>query len=200
MVIQAPQSARPEKRRPRPKEPPASTQHPAAQGLHSKLSLIFEENRFPEPIYYRNVDCMGIPSLLSASECKKIIDFAEASMSFRDHFRMRVVDMSYADLIDPCFADALWKSGIFLNSGCPESESVDFEGGVSVFHVPFKNPVMFYPRTGMALLYPQGELCTPQEESEVTFGTKYVLRADVLFRSQKEQRAAREREVRCRSP
>lgn len=55
---------------------------------------------------------MGIPSLLSASECKKIIDFAEASMSFRDHFRMRVVDMSYADLIDPCFADALWKSGL----------------------------------------------------------------------------------------
>lgn len=226
MVIQAPKSMRPEKRRPRPKE------------LHSKLSLIFEGNRFPEPVHYRNVDCMGIPSLLSPQECKKIIDFAESSMSFRDHFRSRVVDMSYVDFIDPCFANAFWSAGlgwllrtmkledlvfcginevirmqkfvqggyvslhsdrpfslsdgrvskyslrIFLNSGSNSdiSDSTDFEGGVSIFHVPFKEPVIFTASTGMALFYPQGELCTPQEESEVTFGTKYVLRADVLFR------------------
>jgi len=226
MVIQAPKSMRPEKRRPRPKE------------LHSKLSLIFEGNRFPEPVHYRNVDCMGIPSLLSPQECKRIIDFAESSMSFRDHFRSRVVDMSYVDFIDPCFANAFWSAGlgwllrtmkleglvpcgineviriqkfvqggyvslhsdrpislpdgrvskyslrIFLNSGSNSdtSDSTDFEGGVSIFHVPFNEPVIFTPCTGMALFYPQGELCTPQEESEVTFGTKYVLRADVLFR------------------
>ena len=62
---------------------------------------------------------------------------------------------------------------IFLNEA--------FQGGLSVFHVPFEEPVVFQPTTGMALLYPQGELCTPQEETEVTCGTKYVLRADVLF-------------------
>eukprot|EP00435_Cladocopium_sp_Y103_P034293 s1325_g8.t2 len=208
-----------------------------APKLHSKLSLIFEGNRFPEPVHYRNVDCMGIPSLLSPQECKKIIDFAESSMSFRDHYRSRVVDMSYVDFIDPCFANAFWSAGlgwllrtmklegdlvpcgineviriqkfvqggyvslhsdrpinlsdgrvskyslrIFLNSGSNSdvSDSTDFEGGVSIFHVPFKEPVIFTACTGMALFYPQGELCTPQEESEVTFGTKYVLRADVL--------------------
>ena len=64
---------------------------------------------------------------------------------------------------------------IFLN------DEKSFQGGLSVFHVPFEEPVVFQPTVGMALLYPQGELCTPQEETEVTFGTKYVLRADVLF-------------------
>ncbi|CAK9072188.1 unnamed protein product [Durusdinium trenchii] len=67
---------------------------------------------------------------------------------------------------------------IFLNG----STDKHFEGGLSVFHVPFQDPVVFEPMTGLALLYPQGELCTPQEEAEVTFGTKYVLRADVIFR------------------
>ena len=190
--------------------------------LHSKLSLIFEGNRFPEPVHYRNVDCMGIPGLLSKQECNKIIDFAESSTesstcsTFRDH-RSRVVDMSYVDLVDPCFADALWRSGlgwllrtmrlegdsrgswvpcgvneviriqkyvqggyvslhsdrpirlaggrvskyslrIFLNSGSNSdvSQSTDFEGGVSIFHVPFKDPVIFTACTGMALFYPQG--------------------------------------------
>jgi len=70
---------------------------------------------------------------------------------------------------------------IFLNSGLGDSQ--EFEGGWSVFHVPFQSePVVFRPEAGFALLYPQGELCTLQEETEVTYGTKYVLRADVLFR------------------
>ena len=202
------------------------------------MSLIFEENRFPEPLHYRNVDCMGIPSLLSPQECRKIIDFAESSASFHDHYRSRVVDMLYFDFMDPSFTEALWRAGlgwllrtmkvddmvpcglneviriqkfvqgghvslhsdrpirladgrvskyslrIFLNSGSnPDISESDFEGGMSIFHVPFKDPVIFHASTGLALLYPQGELCTPQEESVVTFGTKYVLRADLLFRS-----------------
>ncbi|CAK9051567.1 unnamed protein product [Durusdinium trenchii] len=217
LVIQAPQGV-PKGGRPRCR-------------TRSALSLIFEENRFPEPLYYRNVDCMGIPSLLSQKECEKIIDFAE-SCHFRDLVRLRVVDLCYVDIRDASFAEALWKSGlgwllrtvrldgmipcglnevvriqkfvqgghvalhtdrpirledgrvskyslrIFLNG----STDKHFEGGLSVFHVPFQDPVVFEPMTGLALLYPQGELCTPQEEAEVTFGTKYVLRADVIFR------------------
>eukprot|EP00913_Durusdinium_trenchii_P005555 g5176.t1 len=139
LVIQAPQGV-PKGGRPRCR-------------TRSALSLIFEENRFPEPL---------------------------------------VVDLCYVDIRDASFAEALWKSGlgwllrtdgrvskyslrIFLNG----STDKHFEGGLSVFHVPFQDPVVFEPMTGLALLYPQGELCTPQEEAEVTFGTKYVLRADV---------------------
>jgi len=67
---------------------------------------------------------------------------------------------------------------IFLNG----KEEEEFEGGLSVFHVPFrKDPVVFEAETGLGLLYPQGEQCTVQEETEVLFGTKYVLRADILF-------------------
>jgi len=67
---------------------------------------------------------------------------------------------------------------VFLNS----SIEGDFEGGMSAFHTPFKQePVVFEPETGLALLYPQGEMCTVQEEAVVHSGQKYVLRADVLF-------------------
>ena len=50
---------------------------------------------------------------------------------------------------------------IFLNSGSNSdiSDSTDFEGGVSIFHVPFKEPVIFTASTGMALFYPQGGVC-----------------------------------------
>ncbi|CAK0800088.1 unnamed protein product [Prorocentrum cordatum] len=67
---------------------------------------------------------------------------------------------------------------VFLNG----REERWFEGGMSAFHVPFRQePVVFEPETGLALLYPQGEHCAVQEETEVFAGTKYVLRADVLF-------------------
>merc|ERR1711907_91088 len=66
---------------------------------------------------------------------------------------------------------------VFLNGSEEE-----FEGGLSVFHVPFReDPVVFEPETGLALLYPQGNMCTVQEEAEVLYGCKYVLRADILF-------------------
>lgn len=48
---------------------------------------------------------------------------------------------------------------IFLNE--------DLEGGCSVFHVPWAEPVEFQPKTGMALVYPQGEMCTVQETATV---------------------------------
>jgi len=58
----------------------------------------------------------------------------------------------------------------------------EFEGGLSAFHVTHRpEPVVFEPEVGLALLYPQGEFCHVQEEEEVLFGYKYVLRADILF-------------------
>lgn len=197
---------------------------------HSQLALLFKEQHFPEPIYYRNVDCMSVPGMLSPEECQGIIDIAE-SRSFQRQCRLRLLDVLTLDVVDQDFAEAIWRLAglgwllrtvsvdglvpcgisevlriskypqgglfakhidrpidrqdgrvskysvrIFLN-GCRE-----FDGGLSVFHVPFQtDPVIFEPECGLALLYPQGELCTLQEETEVVFGCKYVLRADVLF-------------------
>jgi hypothetical protein len=198
----------------------------------SLLSGIFNEQKFPEPMYFQNVDCVGLPNMFTPRECRQIIDFAEAQ-GFSTQHRHRVLNILWADIVDPFFAEAIWQAcglgwflrtitidgmvpcglneviriqkyvqgslfgrhtdqhvrrddrrmskyslRIFLN-GCEEQQ---FEGGLSVFHVPFRqDPVVFEPETGMGLLYPQGELCTVQEETEVLFGCKYVLRADVLF-------------------
>merc|ERR1712118_591724 len=66
---------------------------------------------------------------------------------------------------------------IYLNGS-----DAEFEGGGSIFHIPFRaDPVVFEPETGLGLIYPQGDQCTVQEEAEVFFGAKYVLRADILF-------------------
>jgi len=199
----------------------------------SLLSAIFKEQRFPEPMYFQNVDCVGLPSLLSSKECNLIIDYAEAQ-GFSVQQRHRVLNLMWSDVVDPFFAEALWQFcglgwflrtisidgmvpcglndviriqkyvqgslfgrhtdqpvrredgkiskyslRIFLNGR--EDDEV-FTGGLSVFHVPFRQePVVFEPEAGLGLLYPQGELCTIQEETEVLFGCKYVLRADVLF-------------------
>jgi len=63
---------------------------------------------------------------------------------------------------------------IFLNDG--------FDGGSSKFWLPGRtSPIVFAPEVGLALVYPQGDQCTPQEESEILTGCKYVLRADILF-------------------
>jgi len=202
------------------------------QSSGSLLSGIFSEQRFPEPQYFQNVDCVGLPYFLAKSECRQIIDFAEAQ-GFSMQNRHRVLNMMWSDIVDPFFAEAIWqlcglgwflqkmtvdgqvpcglndviriqKFGagglfgrhtdqpitradgrvskyslrVFLNS----SEDKDFEGGLSAFHVPFRpQPVLFEPEVGLALIYPQGEFCCVQEETEVLFGCKYVLRADILF-------------------
>mmetsp|Transcript_51950 Transcript_51950/g.121808 ORF Transcript_51950/g.121808 Transcript_51950/m.121808 type:complete len:265 (+) Transcript_51950:72-866(+) len=195
----------------------------------SELASLLKEQRFPEPRYFRNVDCMGIPGLLSLLECIRIINVVEP-LGFQKQFRLHVQDMQYVDIVDPEFAQAIWDAGlgwvlrtvsvdglvpyglndviriqkyeqggylsrhidrsitpngliskyslrVFLNNSGPEG----FDGGLSVFHVPHEAPVIFEPTAGLGLLYPQGELCTLQEESEVIRGAKYVLRADVLF-------------------
>lgn len=198
----------------------------------SLLSDIFTNQKFPEPRYFQNVDCVGLPELFTPKECKLIIDFAEAQ-GFSMQQRHRVLNLMWCDLVDPCFAEAIWQLcglGWFLRTikidgmvPCGVNDVIriqkyvqgslfgrhvdqpvrredgkvskyslrvflndvveDFEGGLSVFHMPFRQeqPVIFEPRAGLALLYPQGELCTVQEETEVLFGCKYVLRADVLF-------------------
>jgi len=202
------------------------------QSQGSLLSSVFTDQKFPEPVYFQNVDCVGLPDLLTPKECRLIIDFAEAQ-GFSTQQRHRVLNLMWSDVVDPYFAEALWQLcglgwfmrtikidgmvpcglndviriqkyvqgslfgrhtdqqvrredgkvskyslRIFLN-GRDEDE---FEGGLSVFHVPFRQePVIFEPEAGLGLLYPQGDLCTIQEETEVIFGYKYVLRADVLF-------------------
>mmetsp|Transcript_2053 Transcript_2053/g.3093 ORF Transcript_2053/g.3093 Transcript_2053/m.3093 type:complete len:270 (-) Transcript_2053:82-891(-) len=71
---------------------------------------------------------------------------------------------------------------VFLNG----TDRRDFEGGTSVFHHPrWADPVLFEPQMATALLYPQGEACTIQEELPVHRGVKYVLRADVMFRARR---------------
>jgi hypothetical protein len=198
----------------------------------SLLSDIFTNQKFPEPRYFQNVDCVGLPELFTPKESKLIIDFAEAQ-GFSMQQRHRVLNLMWCDLVDPCFAEAIWQLcglGWFLRTikidgmvPCGLNDVIriqkyvqgslfgrhvdqpvrredgkvskyslrvflndvgdDFEGGLSVFHMPFRQeqPVIFEPRAGLALLYPQGELCTVQEETEVLFGCKYVLRADILF-------------------
>jgi len=216
------------------------------QSQGSLLSSIFTEQKFPEPVYFQNVDCVGLPELLTPKECRLVIDFAEAQ-GFSMQQRHRVLNLLWSDVVDPYFAEALWQLcglgwflrtitidgmvpcglndviriqkyvqgslfgrhtdqqvrrddgkiskyslRIFLNG----REEDEFEGGLSVFHVPFRqDPVIFEPEAGLALLYPQGELCTVQEETEVLFGYKYVLRADVLF-CKPEDLAARRGEFR----
>lgn len=197
----------------------------------SLLSGIFSEQKFPEPVYFQNVDCVALPNFFSPKECRQIIEFAEAQ-GFSSQHRQRVLNLSWTDLVDPYFAESIWTLcglGWFLRTitidgmvPCGLNDVIriqkytqgnlfgrhidqnvhradektskysiriflngseeEFEGGLSVFHVPFReDPVVFEPETGLALLYPQGNMCTVQEEAEVLYGVKYVLRADVLF-------------------
>jgi len=197
----------------------------------SMLSGIFSEQKFPEPVYFQNVDCVALPNFFSPRECRQIIDFAEAQ-GFSTQHRHRVLNLSWTDLVDPYFGEAVWSLcglGWFLRTitvdgmvPCGLNDVIrihkytqgnlfgrhidqnvnradgkiskyslrvflngseeEFEGGLSVFHVPFReDPVVFEPETGLALLYPQGNMCTVQEEAEVLYGCKYVLRADILF-------------------
>lgn len=215
---------------PRKKKEKKASEKKRPQG--SLLSAIFKEQKFPEPMYFQNIDCVGLPAFLSARECRHIIDFAEAQ-GFSTQQRHRVLNIQWTDIVDPFFAEAIWQAcglgwflrtitidgmvpcglneviriqkfvqgsmfgrhidqhvrrddrrmskyslRLFLN-GCEDQE---FEGGLSIFHVPFRqDPVVIEPETGLGLLYPQGEMCNVQEETEVIFGCKYVLRADILF-------------------
>jgi hypothetical protein len=208
-------------------EPLAPPERPAA-----RIGHVLEEQRFPEPVYFQSVDCVGVPNFFSTPECRKIVDYAE-TLRFSVQQRARVLNMQWVDVVDCDFAEAIWSlcglawffrtisvDGLVpcgLNDviriqkygqGCLFGRHTDqyvkradgkvskyslrvflngreerwFEGGMSAFHVPFRQePVVFEPETGLALLYPQGEHCAVQEETEVFAGTKYVLRADVLF-------------------
>jgi len=74
----------------------------------SMLSSVFSEQKYPEPVYFQSVDCVGIPNFLSHQECTKIIDFAEMQ-GFSLQNRHRVLNMMWTDLIDPFLAEALWE-------------------------------------------------------------------------------------------
>merc|ERR1719161_1724567 len=182
----------------------------------SMLSGIFSEQKFPEPVYFQNVDCVALPNFFTPRECRQIIDFAE-SQGFSTQHRHRVLNLSWTDLVDPYFGEAVWSLcglGWFLRTitvdgmvPCGLNDVIriqkytqgnlfgrhidqnvhradgkiskyslrvflngseeEFEGGLSVFHVPFRDePVVFEPETGLALLYPQGNMCTVQEEAQ----------------------------------
>ena len=94
MVIERPEKGPPPRRQPQ-----------------SELGLLLREQRFPEPQYFTNVDCMSIPGLLSLKECLGIISIAE-SYAFRQQFRMNVQDVQCLDIMDPDFAQALWNCGL----------------------------------------------------------------------------------------
>jgi len=198
----------------------------------SQLSEILNAYRRLEPVYFQSFDCVGFPAFLTSAECRRIIEHAEGQ-GFTVQRRHRMLNLQWADIVDPFFAEAVWQRcglerflknvvvdgmrpcglndviriqkylpgsvfgrhidqhvkrvdgrmskyslRVFLNS----KEEGLFDGGLSAFHVPFRaEPVVFEPETGLALLYPQGEQCTVQEESEVIVGCKYILRADILF-------------------
>ncbi|CAK9068910.1 unnamed protein product [Durusdinium trenchii] len=80
----------------------------AKRNTGSMLSHIFTEQKYPEPVYFQSVDCVGIPHFLSPKECRKIIDFAEAQ-GFSRQNRHRVLNMMWSDLIDPFLVEALWQ-------------------------------------------------------------------------------------------
>lgn len=214
------------------KEKPKKKKEPEPQPPPPSIGPMFEERKFPEPVFFQSVDCVGVPNFFSTRECRKIIDHAE-TLQFSTQQRARVLNMQWVDIVDTAFAEDIWTScGLdwFLRTisvdglvpcglndvvriqkfsqGCLFGRHTDqhivradgkvskyslrvflngkeerwFEGGMSAFHVPFRQePVVFEPETGLALLYPQGEHCAVQEETEVYAGTKYVLRADILF-------------------
>jgi len=200
----------------------------------SKLSGVFTGGRArrPQPMYFQEVDCVGLPGFLTAHECEKIVEYAEAQGFGRQH-RHGQLRLDWCDIVDPLLYEGLWNfcglgeflGGIVVDGMVPCGindvvriqkysdgdhfgrhtdqpvrrkdgrvskyslrvflnglEEGSFEGGLSAFHVHrASRPVVFEPEEGLALLYPQGELCTVQEETEVRGGCKYVLRADVLF-------------------
>eukprot|EP00933_Yihiella_yeosuensis_P057698 TRINITY_DN5769_c3_g1_i1.p1 TRINITY_DN5769_c3_g1~~TRINITY_DN5769_c3_g1_i1.p1 ORF type:complete len:323 (-),score=35.96 TRINITY_DN5769_c3_g1_i1:66-1034(-) len=221
LTIEAP--AKDKKTRQKLKHHAAAFQRPL-----SCLAALFKERQFPDPIYYRNVECVGVSALLTHEECLGIIEIGEAT-GFHRQFRPGMLDVQVCDFADFDFAEALWnlsglgwllrtvsvdglvpcglnevirlqkytQGGLFgrhtdrsvvREDGRVSKYSIriflnsDFDGGLSAFHVPFQSdPVIFEPEEGLALLYPQGELCTLQEETEIAYGVKYMLRADVLF-------------------
>uniref|UniRef100_A0A0G4FCI4 Prolyl 4-hydroxylase alpha subunit domain-containing protein n=1 Tax=Chromera velia CCMP2878 TaxID=1169474 RepID=A0A0G4FCI4_9ALVE len=197
----------------------------------SALSVIFQEQKYPEPVYYQNIDAVAIPKFFSKWECQRLITFVEEA-GFDVHQNECSIKCCWRDIVDKSFAKALWhicglqwfmrgirikgmvpvgvndvvrfvkytKGGRFGRHIDQEVRRLDgrisvyslrvflngsdreFDGGSSVFHMPFRaDPVCVEAETGLALLYPQGEMCTVQEEAEVTWGCKHVLRADVLF-------------------
>uniref|UniRef100_A0A7S1WH38 Prolyl 4-hydroxylase alpha subunit domain-containing protein n=1 Tax=Alexandrium catenella TaxID=2925 RepID=A0A7S1WH38_ALECA len=199
----------------------------------SALSLVFAgPRRFPESVYFREVDCVGLTRFLSGYECAQIIDFAEGQGFSRQH-RHNQLQLYWQDILDPCLCQGIWSVcglGEFLGSvkidgmvPCGLNDVVriqkfmpgdlsgrhtdqpvrrkdgrvskyslrvflngmgegSFEGGLSAFHASSRrHPVLFEPEVGLALLYPQGDGCAVQEETQVLRGCKYVLRADVLF-------------------
>jgi hypothetical protein len=73
----------------------------------SLLSTMFLERKFPEPVYFQTVDCVGLPAFMTPKECRKIVDFAE-SQGFSMQHRERLLDLYWSDIVDPYFAQAIW--------------------------------------------------------------------------------------------
>ncbi|GAA5802669.1 hypothetical protein HPULCUR_008143 [Helicostylum pulchrum] len=91
--------------------------------------------------------------------------------SFGAHY-----DESVQDKVTGLWTD--WTLLIYLNE--------DMEGGETVFYKDstYKNrkpdPIVVQPKKGMALLHRHGTHCLLHEAMEVTGGSKWVLRSDVL--------------------
>merc|ERR1719454_236890 len=70
----------------------------ATKKVGSILSGMFTDQKFPEPLYFQNVDCVAIPFLFSKKECQHVIDFAEAS-EFRNQHRYRAMNFAWLGLV-----------------------------------------------------------------------------------------------------
>lgn len=227
----------PKKEKPPKPAPPPKKEVAEKKTQGSQFSVVFVgARRFPQPVYFQEVDCVGLPGLLTGHECARIVEHAEAQGFSRQH-RHDQLRLHWSDVLDPFLCEGIWslcglgefldkimvdgmvpcglndvvriqkylegdlfgrhtdqpvrrKDGrvskyslrVFLNGVGEDSKAGAFTGGLSAFHVNrCSRPVVFEPEEGLALLYPQGELCTVQEETKVLSGCKYVLRADVLF-------------------
>merc|ERR1719253_1508941 len=73
----------------------------------SMLSGIFSEQKFPEPVYFQNVDCVALPNFFTPREWRQIIDFTE-SQGFSTQHRHCVLNFSWADFVDLYFGEAVW--------------------------------------------------------------------------------------------
>merc|ERR1712039_881255 len=74
----------------------------------SELSGILEMRRCLEPVYFQSFDCVGLPAFFTDSECRQIIKHAEGQ-GFTLQRRHRMLNLQWADIVDPFFAEAVWQ-------------------------------------------------------------------------------------------
>lgn len=131
-----------------------------AQELWQGMQQVLEDS----PILNINKQPKGLNSNIRVYRYRK-------GHSFGAHY-----DESVQDKVTGLWTD--WTLLIYLNQ--------DMVGGETVFYKEAKGkekkpePIVVHPKRGMALLHRHGTYCMLHEAMEVTDGSKWVLRSDVL--------------------